>query len=217
MQLFLRSFIQVLVILLISCNDGRFISPGIRSNMYLKENARPYNLLSYQYNVKTVRLNAENIEQIKLDLNNYTDQKVTKSEIEKLYGIDLGSKIGFLIMIVKSKGNTEDKQLLVNLVIDTKINECEPIEKIKYPYNFVVFDRLGAGPYQPQVFSYPKYPVEAYAWQYEPTASNVDIWTKETLRALVLFSDKCVSKDRTSLQIELSDKSKNRVAYSFSY
>lgn len=77
--------------------------------MYLREDTRPYDLLSYQYNLKTIRLNAENIEQIKLDLNNYTDQKVTKSEIEKLYGLDLDSKIGFLIMIGKSKSNTNKK------------------------------------------------------------------------------------------------------------
>lgn len=102
-------------------------------------------------------------------------------------------------------------------MIDAKINECEPIEKIKYPYDFVVFDRLGAGPYQPQVFSYPKYPVETYAWQYEPTASNVDIWTKETLRVLVLFPDKCASQKVNSLTVQISDLERNQNSYSFGF
>ncbi|RHX83410.1 hypothetical protein DLM75_23975 [Leptospira stimsonii] len=64
----LRIFIQALVLLLISCNAGRFISPGLRSNMYLAEGVRTNSyLIENRVFVKAIALNQNNFETIKED------------------------------------------------------------------------------------------------------------------------------------------------------
>ncbi|EMO33212.1 putative lipoprotein [Leptospira santarosai str. HAI821] len=213
------AYIHLLLFLfsaLISCNDGRFISPGIRSNMYLAEGVRTNSYpIENRVFVKAITLNQGNFDAIKEDINNFTNTKVTKKEIERLYSLDLKSKFGFLIFVGSRK--RDSKAELVDLSIETRVNNCEPVAKIIYPYSFIIFDRLGLGILRPHIFSYPKYPVEAYAWQYEPTASNVDIWTKETLRALVLFSDKCASQMVNSLTVQISDLERNQNSYSFGF
>lgn len=206
-------------LLLFSCNDGAFISPGIRSNMYLKERLRSYNLLSHKYSVKVITLTSGNIEQIKQDINNFTDTKVTQTQFEKMFEVDLKSKVGFLIIVSNSRNmDWESQSSIKDLKINSSIDGCLPIEKIEYPYNFIVFDRLGAGPYQQQIFSYPKYPVEKYQWQLVPTASNVDIWTKETTRSLVFFSDTCLrSGPPPQLKVDLFKKESEKISYFFSF
>ncbi|PJZ39949.1 hypothetical protein CH370_18635 [Leptospira kmetyi] len=181
--------------------------------MYLKEGLRSHNPIENKIFVKTISLNQDDFEFIKEDVNNFTDTKVTKMEIESIDSLSLKSKIGFLLIIGSRK--RDSKKELENLIIDPKLNQCAPIEKVTYPYSFMVFDRLGAGPYQQQIFSYPKYPTDAYNWQYEPTASNVDIWTKETLRVIVLFPESCVSEKGVSLVVEIRDKEENKNSYSF--
>lgn len=207
-----------IALLLFSCNDGAFISPGIRSNMYLKESLRPYNLLSHKYSVKVIKLTSENIEQIKQDINNFTDTKVTQAQLEKMFEVDLKSKVGFLIIVSNSQNKDwESQSFAKDLKINSSIEDCLPIEKIEYPYNFIVFDRLGAGPYQQQIFSYPKYPVEKYQWQLVPTASNVDIRTKETIRNIVFFSNACLRKGLYhQLKVDLFKKDSEKISYFFS-
>ncbi|PJZ28329.1 hypothetical protein CH378_18600 [Leptospira kmetyi] len=183
--------------------------------MYLKEGLRLNTPLDSKIYVKAIPLNSSNFEFIKDDVNNYTDAKVSKEEIEKLYNLDLKGKTGFLLMIGSRK--RDSKSELLNLKLETKLNHCFPIEKIVFPYSFIVFDRLGLGILRPHIFSYPKYPIESYNWQYEPTASNVDIWTKETLRVLVFFSDRCVSKEENPLVVDISDPEKNQNSYSFKF
>lgn len=183
--------------------------------MYLKEDLHLNTPLDNKIFVKAISLNSSNIESIKDDVNNFTDTKFSKEEVERLYNFDLKNRFGFLLMIGSRK--RDSKSELVNLRIEAKLNHCSPVEKIVFPYSFIVFDRLGLGILRPHVFAYPKYPTDSYNWQYEPTASNVDIWTKETLRVIVLFSDQCISKKENPLVVEISDKEQNKNSYSFSF
>ncbi|RHX83659.1 hypothetical protein [Leptospira stimsonii] len=213
MKIILRSSLSFLILFMISCNDGRFVSPGIRSNIYLKENLRSSSPIDNKIFVKAVRLNPDNFESIKEDANNYTDTKVTKEEVEKLFNLDLKSRIGFLLIIGSRR--RDSKSELVNLSVEPKLSDCLPAEKIVFPYTFIVFDRLDLGILRPHIFAYPKYPSESYSWQYEPTASNVDIWTKETLRVLIFFPESCFSQKNIPLIVEISDQEKNKNSYSF--
>lgn len=183
--------------------------------MYLKEGLRSKNVIDSKIFAIAIKLDSGNIELIKEDQNNFTDTKVTKEEIEKLYSLNLESKIGFLLMIGSRR--KDSKLELIDLKIDAKLNDCPSVDEIIFPYTFIIFDRLGLGILRPHVFSYPKYPIELYNWQYEPTASNVDIWTKETLRLLVFFPSSCASQNRFPLKIEITDKEKNRNSFSFEY
>lgn len=88
MKIYKQYLIFYLTLLLISCKDGLHISPGIRSNMYLKEDLHLNTPLDNKIFVKAISLNSSNIESIKDDVNNFTDTKVSKEEVERLYNFD---------------------------------------------------------------------------------------------------------------------------------